>query len=99
VFDLPEPLVSQAIRPTTTVAPQALFLMNAPEVREWAKVFAKRIDAAPTPEAKVKRAFELALGRDPNAKELAESVAFLQNAELTDFCQVVLGLNEFAYEN
>src|ERR1051326_2784661 len=31
VFDLPEPLGSQAVRPTTTVAPQALFLMHAPE--------------------------------------------------------------------
>ncbi len=29
-FDAPEPLVSQGSRPTTTVAPQALMLMNSP---------------------------------------------------------------------
>jgi hypothetical protein len=34
-FDQPEPLVSQGARPTTTVAPQALWLMNGPQVREW----------------------------------------------------------------
>jgi mono/diheme cytochrome c family protein len=99
VFDMPEPLVSQAVRPTTTVAPQALFLMNAPEVREWSKDFAKRLENEPTPEAEVKRAFLLAVGREPNETELKDSTEFLKKAELTDFCQVVLGLNEFAYEN
>jgi hypothetical protein len=99
VFDLPEPLVSQAVRPTTTVAPQALFLMNAPQVREWAKNFAKRLESEPTPEGKVKRAFLLALGREPNETEMNDSLLFLKAEELTDFCQVVLGLNEFAYEN
>src|SRR6185295_13063019 len=34
-FDAPEPLVSQGSRPITTVAPQALFLMNSPNVRAW----------------------------------------------------------------
>jgi hypothetical protein len=99
VFDLPEPLVSQAVRPTTTVAPQALFLMNAPQVREWAKTFAKRLESEPTPEAKVTRAFLLALGRKPTETELEQSIDFLKSQELPDFCQVVLGLNEFAYEN
>src|ERR1051326_6679495 len=99
VFDLPEPLVSQAVRPTTTVAPQALFLMNAPQVREWAKDFAKRLDGEPSLEAKVNRAFLLALGREPTQLEKEQSLAFLKSQELTDYCQVVLGLNEFAYEN
>jgi hypothetical protein len=99
VFDLPEPLVSQAVRPTTTVAPQALFLMNAPEVRDWAKKFAKRLESEPTPESKITRAFLLALGRKPTETELNQSVSFLKSQDLADFCQVVLGLNEFAYEN
>lgn len=99
VFDLPEPLVSQAVRPTTTVAPQALFLMNAPQVRDWAKAFAKRLASEETTEAKVKRAFLLALGRQPTATELTQSIEFLKTNEIADFCQVVLGLNEFAYEN
>ena len=99
VFDLPEPLVSQPVRPTTTVAPQALFLMNAPQVREWSKTFARRLDSEPNTEAKVRRAFLLAVGREPSAVEKQQSLEFLASNELADFCQVVLGLNEFAYEN
>jgi hypothetical protein len=99
VFDLPEPLVSQAVRPTTTVAPQALFLMNAPQVREWAKMFAKRLETETTSDAKVRKAFSLALGREPSTVEKEQSVKFLESNEVADFCQVILGLNEFAYEN
>jgi mono/diheme cytochrome c family protein len=99
VFDLPEPLVSQAVRPTTTVAPQALFLMNAPQVRQWAATFAKRLESETSVEGKVRRAFSLALGRKPTNTEMEQSLAFLKSEDLTDFCQVILGLNEFAYEN
>lgn len=109
-FDLPEPLVSQPVRPTTTVAPQALFLMNAPQVREWAAEFARRIQGR----GEIARAFQLAIGRDATPDEMQKSTAFIEAQEasyraeqkedaralaLTDFCQVVFGLNEFAYEN
>src|SRR5262249_41167764 len=43
VFDAPEALGGVAQRPTTTIAPQALLLMNNPNVRNYAKDFAKRI--------------------------------------------------------
>ncbi|HUS36328.1 MAG TPA: PSD1 and planctomycete cytochrome C domain-containing protein [Verrucomicrobiae bacterium] len=99
VFDLPEPLVSQAVRPTTTVAPQALFLMNAPQVREWAKMFAKQLETEATTDGKVRKAFLLALGREPSSVEREQSAKFLESNEVADFCQVILGLNEFAYEN
>jgi hypothetical protein len=113
-FDAPEPLVSQGTRPTTTVAPQALLLMNSPYVRSWAGAFARRF--APTPEAPladaVARAYSLALNRSPTKRERADAVAFIEQqtarygAEkktdareqaLTDFAQVVFGLNEFVY--
>jgi hypothetical protein len=104
VFDLPEPLVSQAARPTTTVAPQALFLMNAPQVRDWAKAFARRLESEKSTETKVNRAFWLAVGRAPSEEERKQSIDFIESqpdkAEAAvDFCQVVFGLNEFAYEN
>lgn len=117
-FDQPEPLVSQGARPTTTVAPQALLLLNGPQVREWAEAFAKRVEAdvknshdlAPL----VARAYAFALGRAPSNDEAREAAAFLDaqtqsyrsegklNARflaLADFCQVMFGLNEFAYEH
>jgi len=39
IFDRPEPLVSIASRPTTTIAPQALWMMNNPQERDWALAF------------------------------------------------------------
>jgi hypothetical protein len=113
-FDAPEPLVSQGTRLTTTVAPQALFLMNSPHVRSWAGAFAKRI--APNSEAPlagaVARAYSFALNRLPTKSERADAIAFIEqqttryvaegrpdarDLALTDFAQVVFGLNEFIY--
>lgn len=113
-FDAPEPLVSQGARPVTTVAPQALFVMNSPAAREWAAHFARTVaeQAGTEPGARIDRAYARALGRAPSAAERAEALAFLdaqtrsyQDAKpkeaatlaLADFCQVLFGLNEFAY--
>ena len=117
VFDQPEPLVSQGSRPTTTVAPQALLLMNGPQVRSWAEAFAQRVEAvAPiTDDFKpaIARAYLLALNRTPTETEVrdalefldAQTAAYLKDAKanarslaLADMCQVICGLNEFAYE-
>ena len=113
-FDQPEPLVSQGARPTTTVAPQALLLMNGPQVRAWAEAFARRLTPHTDPADALHQAYLLALGRPPRSAELTAGQAFLatQTASYTaeklpdpgflaraDFCQVLFGLNEFAYEN
>ena len=78
-FDAPEPLVSQGTRPTTTVAPQALFLMNSQPVRSWAAAFAKRLTTSPEqPLAEaVARAYALALNRPPTESESADAIAFI----------------------
>ena len=55
----------------TTVAPQALALLNDPFVRLRAEEFAQRLQAeaqAATLEAQIRRAFQLCLGRDPFAE-------------------------------
>ena len=80
VFDAPEPLVSQATRPATTVAPQALLLMNSPNVRKWAGAFARRHLAThlnASPEHTVRSLFAEALTRNPSSNELTAAVAFL----------------------
>ena len=99
-FDQPEPLVSQGARPTTTVAPQALILMNSPQAREWAEGLAKRVQSAgPVPE-QITRTYRLCFNRDPKPNELTAGADFLKSgASLADYCQVVLGLNEFVYVN
>jgi hypothetical protein len=99
-FDLPEPLVSQGARPTTTVAPQALILMNSPQARQWAEGLAKRIQNAGDGTKQITMAYQLCFNRAPTADELATGTAFLQSgATLADYCQVVLSLNEFIYVN
>ena len=110
-FDGPDTLQSLGARAQTTVAPQALFLMNNELVRAAARDWAKRLDAK-NPEEEVRAAYRAALSRTPDADELATAVAFLDRQRasyaagrkpspaalaLTDFCQSVLGLNEFVY--
>ena len=81
-FDVPEPLVSQGTRPTTTVAPQALLLMNSPHVRSWATAFAHRFASSPDPSPPlaeiVSRAYRFALNRAPAESESADAIAFIE---------------------
>jgi hypothetical protein len=84
VFDAPEALGSVGERPTTTIAPQALLLMNNPNVRNYAKAFARRVapKASVSLEGVVKSAYLTAFARLPDAHEFANSVTFLaQQAE------------------
>ncbi len=111
VFDFPEPLQGVAERPATTIAPQALALINNPQARAWAAGLATRIADAPEPAAAVAAAYRIALQRTPNAAETADGTAFIAAQErahadhpadahhqaLIDFCQVVLCLNETIY--
>ena len=84
-FDAPEPLVSQGARPTTTIAPQALLLMNSPHVRSWAAAFAGRLESggapAPSRESAIDRAYRLALSRMPTPDERQDGLAFVRDAE------------------
>jgi hypothetical protein len=86
IFDTPEALTSIGERPTTTIAPQALYLMNNPHVRGYARALAGRVAPdANTPIAQaVQAAYQTALGRTPSALELADSAGFI-NAQLASY--------------
>ncbi|MFN7806373.1 MAG: DUF1553 domain-containing protein [Planctomycetaceae bacterium] len=80
-FDAPDALSSVGERPSTTVAPQALLLMNNPQSRAAALAMADRLLAA-HPAAEDRRlqdAWRTAVGRSPSATELAEGVEFVLN--------------------
>jgi hypothetical protein len=114
LFDAPDALGGMDRRPTTTIAPQALLIINSAIVRGYADSFARRIgpkDDTPLLDV-VRRGYLTALGRPPSATELADTVEFLQEQTasytkegrphprqlaLGDFCQVLMGLNEFIY--
>ena len=74
------------VRPTTTVAPQALVLLNGRFVQRQAMALAERVSAGIglTTETKVERLYRLALGRSARKHEMKAAIAFLdrQHAEL-----------------
>ena len=100
-FDQPNLINSIDRRNRTTIAPQALILMNNQMVLFQAGKFAERVrsEAGADALAQVKRAVYLALGRPADAVELKTGVAFVKESAdgLTEFCHILLNLNEFLY--
>jgi hypothetical protein len=98
-FDLPDNSTPCARRETSTVAPQALTLLNGALTAEAAKAFAERVtrDAGSDPTLQVKRAFQLALQREPNGLETTACVELLSERSLAELCRAVVNLNEFVY--
>jgi hypothetical protein len=82
-FDGPEAAVSCGRRGITTVAPQALVLLNDSFLRNRATDLARRmlIEAGTAPDHCVIRGFELTLARPPSDTELAAAVQFIQTQE------------------
>lgn len=78
-FDGPDASASCGRRENTTVAPQALALLNDTFVRSRAGDFTQRVEkeAGPEPDAQIRLAWRLALGRDPAAEELKSATDFL----------------------
>ena len=72
-FDYTTTTVPVGLRPSTTVAPQALMLLNDGLVTEQAACFSDRLlrEAGPGLDAQVRRAFALAVQRAPDETELA----------------------------
>ena len=82
-FDGPDAQASCGRRENTTVAPQALALLNDAFVRARSLDFAQRVgkEAGAEPAARVRLAWHLALGREPSTDELDSATAFL-NAQI-----------------
>jgi len=108
LFDWPEHLVSIGQRQSTTIAPQALALMNHPLSRSAAEAIAR---AHPTSN-QLDAIFLRILARRPTDPERAAALRFIASAEqmrreqssdapetmaLADFCQILLCSNEFIY--
>ena len=110
IFDAPNALLGLPQRATTTVAPQALHLMNNKGVRECAAALAHRVspDEQTPLTAAVDAAYQLTVSRHPTLPESKEAAQFIgqqsatyssdaRQSALTDFCQILLSLNEFVY--
>ncbi len=91
-------------RSQSTVAPQALFLLNDPFAMNLAAALAQRV-AQDVPSlsdlARIDRVYQIAVGRPPTVTEIEIALELLgkqPDAEAwSRYCQVVLCTNEFIY--
>jgi hypothetical protein len=110
LFDMADPSLVVGDRDTTTVATQALYLMNGPFVRMRAKKFAERVlSETAKDDARVAFLYRTALAREPTADESRKIAEFLATnltngtnelteiERWTDVCHAVLTSAEFLY--
>ena len=103
VFDAANMSESCSRRSVTTVAPQALTLLNGELTAEESRRFAARVIelAGPDPERQIHKAFTLTLVRQPTAAETQRARALYEGRTpqqaLTRLGTVLFNLNEFLY--
>jgi hypothetical protein len=82
VFDFAEPHVTNGRRATTVVAPQALYLLNSPFVKEQARVFAEGLLKEPCDDpGRMRLAYLKAYGRLATDSEVEKSLAYISHYE------------------
>ncbi|MFT5413631.1 MAG: hypothetical protein ACI9NC_006386, partial [Verrucomicrobiales bacterium] len=102
-FDFPDPATICGSRSTSTVAPQALFLMNSPMVHKASAKYAESLLQIKEPD-RATTAIRHLLGRDPSSAELERCAAFIKSHSPDDpaaawaaFTRVLFATNEFLY--
>ena len=83
LLDYPDAAVPSGDRVTTTIAPQALLMMNSDLVADSSAELARSLlaDQNRDDSARVAQAYEIALGRIPVEAEITESLGFLDRIE------------------
>jgi hypothetical protein len=97
LFDFPSPVSTSESRMRTNVPPQRLFLMNSPFVEEQAKALASRVHGDEP--AKIRNAYRIVYGRDPEETELKLGLDFIREADWMQYARVLLTSNEFLFVN
>ena len=109
-FDFADPSVLNGRRESTTVASQALFMMNSQFVADNTRALAEDILGVSdqTSEQRVTQLFERILGRPPTADEITGSIKYINGftpsandqsalAGWQSLCRVLIASNEFLY--
>ena len=83
LFDYSDPSAVMADRVESTVAPQALFMMNNEMVHHEARSFAARLLAIPdaNDERRIRQANRMAFAREASQEEIREAIAYLSSYE------------------
>ena len=98
-LDCPNPANLTPARLETTTALQSLALLNNDFMLRQAGHWAKRLEgeAGSDPADQVRRAYALALGRQPDDAELAAALALVESAGLPQLCRMLFNTNEYIY--
>ncbi len=99
-FDQPDAMTSCPERSASTHALQALSLMNSDFIASESRKFAERIEreAGQETQARIRRAYLVALARDPRPEEAAMARTFFsRGGRLEEFCLALLNRHEFLY--
>ena len=106
VFDCCDTTTPAGKRDVTTVAPQALTLMNNESILEESQAIAQRLPDTPLVAQKIAAAWRIVLARDPTDRELVLAQQHITSA-LADqpdhlkawasLCHVLINTNEFIY--
>jgi hypothetical protein len=103
-YDFPDPNTTSPRRDQTTVAPQALFLLNHPIAQQLAQRLARRSDLTASNQTvpRVTRLYQLCFARAPSTQELDLAVDFLRlqtdsERAWIDLAHALLLSNEFVF--
>jgi len=98
-FDCPDAGQSTARRRESTTPIQALNLFNSRFTLEQAGAFAVRVqaEAGPVVTKQIRRAFRLALGREPSAAEIRDAEPAVRAQGLATLCRALFNCNEFLF--
>jgi len=105
LFDFPDPGTVNGNRADSTIAPQALYLMNSPLVLRTTATMAKQLLAEKklNNTQRVERLYAKVYNRQPTAKENKRALRFInefcqeRQASWQALCQALLSSNEFLY--
>ena len=107
LFDGPDTNSSTSRRDSANAPSQALFLMNSSFVREQAEALADRVKDSGDDASRIRRIYQLAYSRKPDAEELESLLGFLRRyREAADegkakpmvaLCRAILTSNELFF--
>jgi hypothetical protein len=98
-FDQPDAVASCSRRESSTVAPQALTLMNSDFMLKQAERLAARIrkEHGDRQDRWIQAGTRIVFGRAPSAEELNRSRTFLSRNDLASLCLLWFNTNEYLY--
>lgn len=98
-YDCPDPSLAAPRREVTVSPLQALTMQNHSFILDMAKSLETRLqrEAPQDSSSQVKRGFQLAFGRDPDAAELKASTDLIAKHGLFLFCRSLINANEVIY--